>query len=304
MSEAEVPKSLRASLNQLNLHKVSLISRGWQGTVYSAWGRALNRRVAIKILNAGRTANDERRVVREAMVLGALRGHRGIVELFDHGRLPLDGRPYLVMELGGRGSLQSIKDRTGPFGWDVAAEIGAALASALAFTHDRGIVHGDVKPANVVVDCSGRVLLVDFGIARMEGVVDVPGQVHGSPRFMDPTFRPGLDTPSPASDVYSLAATVVAVAAAEGRFVYDYGYDSVDPPTSPRVGPPREAIQSILLAALQSRACERPSATEVAHALGPPGADRSAQRSMTPPASDGCSSGLVAQAELAEQTRR
>src|SRR6185436_8323261 len=122
--------------------------------------------------------------------------------------------PYMVMELiRGRTLLQEIEQR-GPILAEVVACIGALLADALAAAHAAGIIHRDIKPSNVLIAQGGRLLLADFGVARLEtedSLVTRTGALLGTPAYMSPEQASGEAT-SPRSDLYSLGATLYQLA--------------------------------------------------------------------------------------------
>jgi serine/threonine-protein kinase len=182
----------------------ALLGQGGMAEVYAADDRLLGRRVAVKVLRAGLDA-DRRAVARfrrEARAEAAL-SHPNIVAIHDVG---LDGeQPFLVMELVPGETLSEMIWRDAPLPVERAAEIGVEVAEALAFAHDAGIVHRDVKPGNVMVTPNGRVKVVDFGIARAMAWTPLtgPGPVEGTAAYLSPEQVRGLPLDG-RSDVYSL----------------------------------------------------------------------------------------------------
>jgi serine/threonine protein kinase len=144
------------------------LGRGSVATVYLAREKALNRLVAVKVLLPGR-ARDEttrRRFEREARAAASL-SHPNVVQVFRFGRLP-DETPYLVMRFVKGRTLEDRLAAEGPLPADLAREVLLGVASALAAAHAQGIVHRDVRPANVLWDEERRqALLADFGIAAL-----------------------------------------------------------------------------------------------------------------------------------------
>ncbi len=184
------------------------VGRGGFAVVYRAEQSDFHRTVAVKLLFADRlTELDLRRFERERQTMGSLSAHRSIVTIYDAGYNDI-GRPYLVMAYMDNGSLADRLERDGAFTWNEVAEIGATVAEALDAAHSRGIVHRDVKPANILTSEYGDVQLSDFGIARLDGATHTSSGVitatlaHAAPEVLD-----GAD-PSPASDVYSLGSTL------------------------------------------------------------------------------------------------
>ena len=131
-----------------------------------------------------------------------------------------DGRPWLVMEYVDGPTLAEILADEGRLPPPRVAGIGAQLADALARAHERGIVHRDVKPGNVLLDRGGRPKISDFGIARGHGddQLTQTGFVTGTPGYLSPELARGGD-PDPASDVWALGATLYA--AVEGQAPYE-----------------------------------------------------------------------------------
>jgi serine/threonine-protein kinase len=191
------------------------LGRGGMATVYRAFDPQLARDVAIKVMHgafAGR-GDIERRFQREAQAVAALK-HESIVDVFDFAPGG-DGEPaYIVSELVEGPTLRQLLERSGgKLVPEIAVPIAARVASALAAAHARGIVHRDVKPDNVMIDLGkkpgARVLLTDFGIARMieDDTMTATGSILGSPSYMSPEqARSG--TIGPGSDVFSLGSTL------------------------------------------------------------------------------------------------
>ena len=197
----------------------SVVGRGGMGTVWRARDETLDREVAVKEvvlpsgLNDDERDNRHRRTLREARVSARL-NHPGVVTV--HDVVDEDGRPWIVMELVRARSLQQIVDEDGPLPPSRAAAIGRQVAGALRAAHATGILHRDVKPANVLVAEDDRTLLTDFGIAQLAGDATLTGTglILGSPAYMSPE-RVNGDPAIPASDMWALGATLYA--ATEGR---------------------------------------------------------------------------------------
>src|SRR5271167_562916 len=183
------------------------IGRGGFGAVYRCWQRALERTVAIKVLTTDLDADNVERFLREQRAMGKLCGHPNIVNIFQVG-VTNSGRPYIVMQYHPRNSVNARIHQAGPLGWQETVHIGVKMAGALETAHRRGTLHRDVKPANILLSEYGEPELTDFGIARMTGGFQTrTGVVTGSPAFTAPEVLQG-QTPTPASDVYSLGATL------------------------------------------------------------------------------------------------
>ncbi len=191
------------------------VGEGGMATVYRARDRELRRDVAIKVLFPHLARRDEivRRFHREARAAAGL-DHPNILRIYDVGGAD-DEPPYIVMELiRGRSLLGEIEQR-GAVLTEIVACLGALLADALTAAHAAGIIHRDIKPANVLIASGGRVLLADFGVARLEteeaSLVTRTGALLGTPAYMSPEQATG-DTATSRSDLYSLGATLYQLA--------------------------------------------------------------------------------------------
>lgn len=187
--------------------------------VHSAMDRILGRPVAIKLLR-DHLASDQRAVARfrrEARAVAAL-CHPNIVSVYDVG---VEGdSPFMVMELVQGEPLSRLIYREAPLPPERAAEIGEAVAQALAFAHDVGIVHRDVKPGNIMLTRSGHVKVVDFGIARALSwtpLTDAPS-VQGTAEYVSPEQAQG-ESLDGRSDIYSLGSVLYEMLAARPPFV-------------------------------------------------------------------------------------
>ena len=195
----------------------SRLGHGGMGTVWLGRDLVVKREVAIKEprlpehLTAAERQTAYQRMEREAQAAARI-DHPSVVTM--HDVVVEEGRPWVVMELV-RG--QSLADRLkeGTLDPREAARIGAAVAGALQAAHEAGVLHRDVKPDNVLLGRSGRVVLTDFGIAQVEGEqrLTETGAFVGSPEFIAPERVLGQH-PGPASDLWSLG--VVLYAAVEG----------------------------------------------------------------------------------------
>ena len=203
----------------------SRIATGGMGEVWSARDTVLDRSVAVKVLKS-EYADDtlfRTRFETEARHAAALH-HPGIAAVFDYGQGTLDDgsgtpRPYLVMELVEGQPLSALLRPSAPLDPAATQALLAQAADALGVAHAAGIVHRDVKPANLLVTPDRRVKVTDFGIARAaEGMaLTQTGEVMGTPAYISPEQAEG-GTATAASDVYSLA--VVAYECLAGRKPY------------------------------------------------------------------------------------
>ncbi|MFD4421742.1 serine/threonine-protein kinase [Agromyces sp. NPDC058484] len=217
----------------------ALIGRGGMASVYRGEDLSLGRPVAVKVFaEAAEGIDDGERRKSETALLASL-AHRALVRLYDASRDPESGREFLVMELiDGRDLREALK--LGPLSPADAAGLLADLAEALHVIHERGIVHRDVKPANVLLEPAHlptrtwNAKLADFGIARLidDARLTRTGLLVGTPGYLSPEQVSGA-APGPAADIYSLGLLVLeartgstafpgpAVEAASARLVRD-----------------------------------------------------------------------------------
>ena len=180
-----------------------VLGEGGMAVVYRAQDVLLNRPVAVKILRAQYAADESflRRFEREAQAAAGF-SHANIVNVYDVGT---DGdQHYIVMEYIRGPSLKELIRRQGPFSVDGAIFIIGQVTSALDYAHQRGLIHRDIKPQNILVDRDGNAKVVDFGIAK--GMRDVnlteAGTGMGTVHYVSPEQAQG-DPAGPASDLYS-----------------------------------------------------------------------------------------------------
>jgi serine/threonine protein kinase len=203
----------------------SVLGCGGMGQVWLADDEVLDRPVAVKEFNVREQASDTTRRAARVRALDEARAaarvdHVGAIKI--HDVVKEDGRPWIVMEpLSGR-TLATVVEDEGPLPIDQVIGVGLRLLDVLQATHRAGVVHRDVKPANVQLCDCGRVVLMDFGIARAlhGGATVSSGLLVGSPAYISPEqFQCG--EVGPASDLFSLGATLFA--AVEGRAPFDKG---------------------------------------------------------------------------------
>jgi serine/threonine-protein kinase len=192
------------------------IASGGMGEIYRATDAVLGRAVAVKLL-AERYSRDEgvrQRFTREALAAARLSGEPHIVTIFDVGEH--GGRPFIVMEYLSGGSLEQRIRRDGAQKPGQALEWLEQAAIALDAAHRNGVVHRDVKPANLLLDRNGNVHVADFGIASAAGMdsLTMTGTVLGTAGYLSPEQAQG-ERATPASDLYALA--VVAFELLSGR---------------------------------------------------------------------------------------
>jgi eukaryotic-like serine/threonine-protein kinase len=182
------------------------VGRGGMGEIYRATDTSLGRAVAIKVLD-DRYARDESvraRFTREALAAARLSGNANIVTIYDVGEH--NGRPFIVMEYLAGGSLEEKLRGRGAVPPGQALEWLEQAAAALDAAHREGVVHRDVKPANLLLDRNERVHVADFGIASAAGMDSLTqtGTVLGTASYLSPEQAQGERTTA-ASDLYSLA---------------------------------------------------------------------------------------------------
>ncbi len=217
------------------------IGSGGFATVWLAYDEQLDAPVAVKVLAENWTEDGHvrQRFLEEGRYLRRVESPH-VVTVYDAGELD-DGRPYLVMTYADQGTLA---DRLGVVGLTpaqalvVAEEVGAGLQAL----HRRGVLHRDVKPANVLICSDGRCVLTDFGVARMPTDVQLttPGMVLGSPHFISPERAMGHPF-GPPSDLFSLGVTLYT--AVEGRPPFDKG-DPIETMHAVVEDPPTPAVRA------------------------------------------------------------
>ncbi|MBV8761657.1 MAG: protein kinase [Deltaproteobacteria bacterium] len=188
------------------------LGEGGMGTVVEAYDRVLSRDVAIKILGAEQHADPAvgTRFLREARAAARLR-HPGIVQVHD---VDVDGG-FIVMEIVRGESLSARLWREKKLPVEEVRRIGSAIARALAAAHAEGIIHRDVKPANVLLGTGGEIKLADFGVAHFgDSELTMPGTRVGTPAYMAPEQLRGKDVDARA-DVYSAGVTLFEAAIGE-----------------------------------------------------------------------------------------
>jgi eukaryotic-like serine/threonine-protein kinase len=190
----------------------AVIGRGGMGVVWRARDELLSRDVAVKEMIWPPSLTDLerqaacRRATREAQVAARL-NHRNVVRVFDI--VEEDGCPWIVMELLPYRSLLDVIEEDGPFTPAGAAHVGLQILAALRAAHAEGIVHRDVKPANILIGPGNRVVLTDFGIARAADspAATTAGVILGSPSYIAPERARGGHSGAP-GDLWGLGASL------------------------------------------------------------------------------------------------
>jgi tRNA A-37 threonylcarbamoyl transferase component Bud32 len=200
-----VPGELIAERYELE----EVVGTGGMSTVYRAHDQLLERNVALKVLHPHYADDEEyvERFRREARSVAQL-SHPHIVTVIDRGED--DGQQFIVFEYVDGENLKQFVERTGPLPTRRAIELAVEIADALAFAHEHGLIHRDVKPQNVLLTPDGDAKVTDFGIARsfeVEHGMTQTGTVLGTSNYLSPEQAGGKPT-TPATDVYSLGVVV------------------------------------------------------------------------------------------------
>ncbi|MFJ4618562.1 serine/threonine-protein kinase [Streptomyces sp. NPDC088812] len=258
---SERPGSERLIAGRYRL--LSPLGEGGMGTVWRARDEVLHREVAVKEVRAptGLPAADVERMYarleREARSAARI-AHRNVVTVYDVA--VQDGRPWVVMELVRGLSLADLLDAEGPLEPARAARIGAEVLAALRAAHAAGVLHRDVKPANVLLANDGRVVLTDFGIATVEGTsaLTMTGELIGSPEFLAPERALGR-TPGPGSDLWSLGVLLYTAVEGASPFRQDTPLSTLRAVVDEELPPPRRAgpLAAVIEGLLRKEPAER-----------------------------------------------
>ncbi|WP_433600314.1 Stk1 family PASTA domain-containing Ser/Thr kinase [Nocardia sp. CA-135953] len=247
-----------------------IIGFGGMSEVHKARDLRLSRDVAIKVLRAdlARDPTFYLRFKREAQNAAAL-NHPAIVAVYDTGEAEVDGGPlpYIVMEYVDGDTLRDIVRGKGPIPPRRAMEVVADVCAALDFSHKAGIVHRDMKPANIMINRAGAVKVMDFGIARAIADSSNPmtqtAAVIGTAQYLSPEQARG-ETVDARSDVYSVGCVLFEILTGEPPFTGDspiavaYQHVREDPrlPSHVHNGVPRE-LDSVVLKAMSKNPANR-----------------------------------------------
>jgi serine/threonine-protein kinase len=278
--DQQLCQALQAALgDKFEVRRV--LGRGSMATVFLAWERSLDRMVAIKVLLPESAADEtaRRRFDREAQSAASL-SHPNIVDVHQFGRLP-DQTPYLVMQFVKGRTLEELVTAQGPLEMESAIEILDDVASALAAAHARGIIHRDVRPANILwKEVEGEAVLADFGIAALietsgEEITKLTaaGTLLGDPRFVSPEQL--RDEPlTELSDVYGFGVLGYILLSGEGPYAVTNDSDWLN---AHRTAQPRDLrdlrkgvdpnIAALLRRCLNKEARHRPTAADIVRAL-------------------------------------
>ena len=254
---------------------IRVLGQGATGWVALARHVRLERLVAIKTIHAGvHDRAGQKRLVREGRVIVALR-HPAIVTVYELAQTPAGAA--LVMEYVPGGDLRTLID-SGRLTGAHAASLLCEVAAGLAHAHGSGIVHRDVKPANVLLTADGHAKIADFGLARLSRVPNsyrtTTDSASGTPTYMAPEQILDPTREIPAGDVYSFAVLAYEMltgsrpypAQTAAAVIEAHLHDAPVPPWQVEPGLDR-AVGEILLAALAIRPQERPSAEQIAERI-------------------------------------
>ncbi|HKV87173.1 MAG TPA: serine/threonine-protein kinase, partial [Candidatus Dormibacteraeota bacterium] len=245
------------------------IGQGAMGLVYRAYHADLERTGAVKVMQAiSPDANSVARFRHEAQAIARLR-HPNIVDVYDFGEF--QGTPYMIVEYIPGGSLAG-KLSQGPLDRPAALRYLRGIAAGLDYAHSHGVVHRDVKPANVLLAADDSPVLADFGLAKlMQGssLKSMTGVTTGTPAYMAPEQVAGGDV-GPAADRYSLASMayemLTGVIPFDGEALMELLYAQVHrypSPPSARLAALGPAVDAAVMRGLAKNPTDRwPSCTE------------------------------------------
>jgi len=271
------------------------LGSGGMATVHLGRDEVLDRAVAVKVLKSGFDGEIAERFQREGRTAARL-SHPNVVQVYDAGEAEFEGgnAPYIVMEHVSGGDLKQLIDAEGSLDSGRVASLGAGVAAGLAHAHDRGVIHRDIKPHNILLDEFGSPKLTDFGIARAldATAMTVSGFYLGTALYSAPEQLKGQEITTK-SDVYSLGAALYQAAAGEppfsGSSLEVANQHATREPESPGSknpsGAPDPELDALILSCLAKEPDDRPSAAEardrlssVAYNATGPGGYASARR--------------------------
>ena len=235
---------------------LSELGRGGMGVVWRARDEVLGREVAVKEVRAPAGLDEASvqqlyaRLEQEGRAAARV-DHPNVVTVYDVAMA--EGHPWIVMELVRGLALSDVLEADGPVSPRRAAEIGGRVLAALRVAHERGVLHRDVKPGNVLIGNDGRIVLTDFGIAAIEGTsaITLTGEVVGSPEYLSPERALGRPA-GPGSDLWSLGVLLYTAVEGGSPFRRTTALSTlravVDEPLPPpqRAGPLAPVIEGLL----------------------------------------------------------
>jgi serine/threonine-protein kinase len=253
------------------------VGEGGMATLWKAMDEQLEREVAVKILRPqfGADPGFATRFRNEARSAGSL-SHPGVVQVYDFGTDPDAGDQYIVMQLVDGQDLATVLRERGPLAVDESVGIASAVADALDAAHRQGLIHRDVKPANIMLTPTGRALVADFGISRAiaDASMTVTGTTIGSVHYFSPEQAAGEEV-GPPSDIYALGIVLYEMLSGRRPFEGDTAagvalkrLNEPPPPLSTGIVPIPAALEGVVMRALARNPADRyPSAADFAQAL-------------------------------------
>src|SRR5437016_8752125 len=244
--DGSAPEEPRVQMRFGDYDLLEEIGRGGQGVVYRARQKSLNRTVALKVIGLGQWSSTPhlRRFRHEAEAAASLE-HPQIVPIYEIGER--DGSCYFSMKFIEGGQLDAVLRRE-PMSIRRGAELLIKVARTVQFAHERGILHRDIKPGNILLDRHGEPHLTDFGLARLieqESTVTNSFDVLGTPSYMAPEQAAGRTKElTAAADVYALGAVFYQMLTSQPPFAGGTTYETIrlvleTEPRSPRLGNPK-----------------------------------------------------------------
>ena len=234
------------------------IGQGGMATVYKAYHANLDRYVAFKVLHSAfkEDPNFLERFRREAQIVAKLE-HRHIVPVYDFAAH--EGQPYLVMKFV-EGETLKAQLKRGPLTLVETITILEAVAEALTFAHEQGILHRDIKPSNIMLDRHGTPFIADFGLARIAQAGESTmsqDMMLGTPQYISPEQAKGIQNLGPGTDIYSLGVVLYEIVVGRVPFsadtpyaiVHDHIYKALPMPSTLNPEVPQQ-VERVLLRAL------------------------------------------------------
>jgi eukaryotic-like serine/threonine-protein kinase len=249
-----------------------IVGMGGMGVVYRAWDTQLGEAVAIKTLRMDAAAAEPAALDRFKQEIRLARKitHRNVVRTHDIGEV--DGTYFITMELVEGQSLKYLIQSRGALAPNVVLTVGKQLCRALEVAHEQGVIHRDIKPQNLIVEPSGTLKVMDFGIARLakrtQGMTQA-GMAVGTPEYMAPEQLMGGDVDF-RTDLYAAGAVLFESATGRTPFVADSPITLVALQLKETPPPPRalnadvpEALSALILRALSKDPAGRPQSAAV-----------------------------------------
>ncbi len=252
------------------------LGSGGVARVFLGRDEVLDRPVAVKVLDGDLDDPEIGPLFRREGHTAARLSHPNTVRVYDAGEDRIEGREvsYIVMEYVPGGDLKELIDRTGPLPETLLSRLGADVASGLAHAHERGIIHRDVKPRNILLDGQGNPKLADFGIARaFDSTHEThPGSYMGTAAYSSPEQLQGHKV-TPKSDVYSFGATLYHAAVGRCPFsgnpieIASQHVHKIPAPPRERGARIGEGFETLILACLAKDPAGRPDTARLQEKL-------------------------------------